>query len=158
TNATFLPKWNAAELEFKKQKNELWKEAWEKQGNYMTWPKAVAEDMQKTNPEPYFGDRIDSDLIQRYKPNVKDGYKSQFPQPESESLATFLNLRSAEEEYFPIAYEVKALGQVNWKEDPNVEECWLAQEDLWVRREVLNCFVTALHTIGKFTEVRELLV
>jgi hypothetical protein len=41
-----------------------------------------------------------------------------------------------------------------WRKVPTEEECWLAQEDFWVKRELLRIVKDAVVSIARFTEVK----
>src|SRR4051812_10566472 len=72
-NANFLPPWQAREKYFRGHKNTVWEEAWEMQGNYMTWPGELSRVMAKAR----FGDKFENpDQLQSYRNQL---YKSQFP-------------------------------------------------------------------------------
>jgi hypothetical protein len=44
-----------------------------------------------------------------------------------------------------------------WAHVPSEEECWLAQEDFWVKRELLRIVREAVHNVARFTEDKEAL-
>lgn len=44
-----------------------------------------------------------------------------------------------------------------WKFVPSEEECWLAQEDFWVKRELLRIVRDAVRSIARFTEDKDAL-
>src|SRR5205085_8444874 len=69
----------------------------------------------------------------------------------------FLATRGGEQAYFPVVFGRNVIGQKTWKEEvaPSLEECWMAQEELWVRREVFKLLTAALKSIGRFKEVRD---
>jgi hypothetical protein len=143
-NQSFIDPWVERAQIYTGRKNEVWQLAWKTQDGLMTWPSKL-EGMQAAS----FGGPIDADSIQRYKGGE---YHSQFV-----SLDAFLALRGGEQVYFPIVYSTGVFGEKTWKEDqpPTAEECWLAQEEIWVRREVLKVLTAALKSISTFKEVRE---
>ncbi len=141
-NVSFLTKWKERQDVFTKRKNVVWEEAWKTQAELMTWPGNLATELANAS----FGDKIEPDSIQRYKNEL---YRSQFA-----SMDAFLALRT-EPLYFPVGFERSVLGEHTWKEDPTREECWLAQEELWARREVFKLLTATLKSIGAFTEIRE---
>jgi hypothetical protein len=147
-NASFLPPWREREELFRKAKNKVWEQAWKTQTNVMTWPGGL-DTLRDTG---HFGDTIAPDSLDRYK---NAWYDTQFPTKRSPNLEAFLGIRSGEEIYFPIRYDPPVLGQRKWMETPDSEECWLAQEELWVRRDVFRVLTAALRSMGQFTEVRD---
>ena len=77
------------------------------------------------------GDELSADHIQKYR--LRD-YNSQF-----EKMERFLNLKGNEKVYCPFEFDESVKGKWNFKEVPNdSEELWLAQEELWARREVFH--------------------
>ena len=110
----------------------------------MTWPRELADLEAK-----YFGDDINAKERLAYA--KKDGpYDRQF------SFEAFFAPGADGNVYFPISYDPKtAFGKHTWKETPTNEECWLAQEDVWVRREILHVLSEALKNSGRFKQVRD---
>jgi hypothetical protein len=152
-NKFFLTAWIERKDVYSKQKNEVWEEAWKTQDNLMTWPGNMLTATNTDLNAASFGDAVGPDSIQRYKADL---YRSQFPQdPKNPDLSTFLAIGNNETVYFPIAWDKTVLGEHDWKDDPSTEECWLAQEELWLRREVFRILTTTLRSIGTFKEVRE---
>jgi len=142
--------------EYTVHKDKVWAEAYvNTQVGLMTWPQPqegtdkVFQDLEKTG---HFGDPINDAALLRYRDKL---YQTQFPK-EKEGLEVFLASPSGDA-YLPLVIDRNLLGQITWgKQQPTVEECWLAQEDLWLRREVLRILQEALESMGKFKEVKEL--
>ncbi|MFL6546630.1 MAG: hypothetical protein ACJ8LM_15820, partial [Candidatus Udaeobacter sp.] len=98
----------------------------------------------------HFGDPIDFNVRVLYKDRL---YKSQFS-----NFETFLRASSPDDAYLPVAFDVKLLNQYSWAKDktPTDEECWLAQEEIWLRREVFRILQAALDSMATFKEIKEL--
>ena len=143
-NPKFLTAWNKRRDYFTGHKNTVWKQAWLTQADIMTWPRELADLSQK-----YFGDEINP--RERLAYAKKDGpYDSQF------SFEAFFAPPAGDNVYFPISYDPKTtFGKYAWKETPSIEECWLAQEDIWVRREILHVLSEALRNSGRFKQIRD---
>ncbi|HKB37859.1 MAG TPA: hypothetical protein VKD72_15535 [Gemmataceae bacterium] len=148
-NQHFWTPWNERKGEYTTHKEKVWADAYVIQDGLMTWPQnsTAFQNLEKTG---YFGDSISEDARVLYRDKL---YDTQFPK-EKEGLEVFLNSRDA---YLPFIIDRKLLGQISMgKLTPTVEECWLAQEDLWLRREVLRILQEALESMGKFKEIKEL--
>jgi hypothetical protein len=58
--------------------------------------------------------------------------------------------------YLPVDFdEKKIFNQHEFKHTPTTEDVWMAEEEVWIRRELLYVLLDAIHSIAKFTEVRE---
>src|SRR6266542_3326586 len=149
-NPRFVTPWNERKGEYTVHKEKVWGEAYVIQDGVMTWPYASRDTVFKELTEKgHFGDNIPDDALLRYRDGL---YQSQFPNKD-EGLEVFLG----GDAYLPLVIDRKLLGQITWgKQTPTVEECWLAQEDVWLRREVLRILQEALESMGKFKEVKEL--
>ncbi len=114
------------------QESKNWKAAWEPQADIMTWPPALADKMK----DAYFGDSIDSRLRADYTKD--DQYASQID-PIIEIVQPVNNRGEGAVQCTGDNWN-KFLQLPDWSNDPtpSAEEIWLAQEDLWVQRELLR--------------------
>ena len=146
-NGNFLKPWNKRRDYFTDHKNVVWKQAWEPQKDMMAWPRGFPPREKLENG--YFGDDIPDNQRLAYKETY---YANQFT-PE----AFFAPDATEAGVYFPVTFDrAKIFGRRDWgKTVPTVEECWLAQEDIWVRREILKVLQGALRAMGHFNAVRQ---
>lgn len=141
--ATFLPPWKDNADLFRSKRDEVWSVAFGLQkdgegGPFETWPEVgrmrtlkYPEDTDRNGqPIPSAEDR------QEY---MTRGYLEQFKDIDK------------------IAAPVELLGQweaimapQTWTKIPSREECWLAQEDLWVKRELLRVVKAANDLVARF--------
>lgn len=146
------------EKELETRKTEIWKESFEIQKGLLTWP----GELQKKLGELTFGDPLSADpnenatLCGQYaRPNMY--------QPQVDELLNFFKQRKVrvlqeERDFEPIHFkDNKVLTYVrDWaakNKAPTYEEVWLAQEDIWVQREVLRAIKEALNTVASFRKV-----
>lgn len=120
---TFLPPWEREATIINGHKSVIWDGAWKIQEGMYDWPKEWShKDM--TNPQT----PLSPDELNRYRYNL---YPDQI---ENLRKNAPLWLKPVElEGGFDNVFEPKK----DWKEAPTREECWLAQEDFWVKRELL---------------------
>lgn len=143
-NASFNPPWQERKKLYEGHKNSVWEEAWKTQSDIMTWP----DKFPTTMKDAYFGDEIAANQLEFYK--LRE-YNTQF-----DKMEKFLNLKLGEKVYCPFEFDESAKGKLVFKEVPSdSEEPWLAQEELWARREVFHILINTLRSIGKFKEIRE---
>src|SRR5262245_5315376 len=130
-NAGFLPPWDKRKKFYQDYKFRIWDAAWETQKDLMTWPADARRMEPKRQLENgYYGDPIPEDYRLAYHTDL---YKTQF----ADRMA-FLAPRGGERPYLPVDFDEKKIFAPNdRKKPPTVEECWLAQEEIWVRRELL---------------------
>jgi hypothetical protein len=130
----------------KGKKNEVWKASYEPQDGIMTWP----SDPQNISPlneslkNAYFGDPLSDRDRLRYAEELYN------PTSGDSQFASF-KYAIAPAYYQSGSYET-AIRPVRDMKHPTSEECWLAQEDLWVKRELVNVIRTAMDTVGHFTK------
>ncbi|MBI1915636.1 MAG: hypothetical protein HYS12_13025 [Planctomycetes bacterium] len=148
-NEAFKKPWDERKGEFSSRKDKVWADAYKTQDGLMTWPpdNTFFEDLEKRG---HFGDEIKGDELVLYRDKL---YRSQFA-----SFETFLRASSSDDAYLPVAFDRKLLNEYSWAKDktPTVEECWLAQEEIWLRREVFRVLQAALDSMATFKEVKEL--
>jgi hypothetical protein len=124
------------------KKNDVWGKAYEPQGTMMTWPEGGAPHLEKLNDQP-FGAYISSDDRSEYRSELYDRYLTGLKLPEIVKPVEFSG------DWTRIIRPVS-----KWSVDrlPTVEECWLAQEDLWVKRELLLIIQRTLDSIRIFKD------
>jgi hypothetical protein len=116
---TFLPPWEAYRNTFEGHKQVIWNDAWKLQVGMYDWP--FNKDMSTPQTE----------LI----PSEREDFKRSLYPDQVKTLRDWApKLLSPVE----MAGGFDALFKPQeWKEVPTREECWLAQEDYWVKRELL---------------------
>jgi hypothetical protein len=143
--ATFLPPWKEYADTFRNKRDEIWSAAFRLQNPpgepFETWPD-IGQMPQLRYPE--------------------DTDKSGQPLPTTEERQEYFT-RGYHEQFKgleKIVQPVELLGGVdaimqpqNWTKTPSREECWLAQEDLWVKRELLRVVKAANDSVARFHEV-----
>src|SRR5262249_11512938 len=154
---TFVKPWDERKDVFTGRKNEVWEAAYRTQDGLMTWPfkdkESSYSNFQKLGQAGHFGDPISNDDLLAYKEKL---YKTQFP-ARAEHLYLFL-APDGGDDYLPVTFDRKLFNPYPWEKDkvPTVEEAWLAQEEIWLRREVFHLLQTSLQAMAKFKEEKEL--
>ncbi len=142
--------WNKHGERFKKHKDVIWREAWDIQKDMYFWP----ADMPESAKPKYFDDYF-APLQRDGSPNItedynnrsafaKDWYPSQFP-----VLTTY----NEPAEYLGGFYAIFPMQQWDRSRPPTREEIWLAQEDFWVRREMLFMIREAMDSMAVLKDV-----
>jgi hypothetical protein len=146
-NNSFNQPWEKYGQVFAEHKDEVWKQAWETQ-NPPSRPKDWIYDWEWAQGSssarslkrmPYITDDILVRDLDEYKTDL---YKLQF-----EQLGKELNTLD------PVELVPGVITQVEWTQTPKKEEFWYAQEDLWVRKELLRIVKRVLDNVGRFQEV-----
>jgi hypothetical protein len=131
--------WNAHGKKFREHKDVIWKQAWEQQANMYTWP----EDMpvKPLYPDDPLG--ADDRIALNNRGRFRTDYGEQFTGLEDYVYPAELN--GGFEAVFP---------KQRWNRGtaPTREEIWLAQEDFWVRREMMVIVRAALDATAWFRE------
>lgn len=137
-NASFLEPLKKQEETFRKQKDKVWERSWKNQDGLMTWADAPQAPFGRRLKNAYFGDEL-SDYQERvfYARNL---YLKQFE--EFDDKLAPAEYKDGVERVITRIYD--------WK-DPKSMELWLAQEDFWVKREVVDAIREALHSVARFT-------
>jgi hypothetical protein len=130
------------------QESKNWKSAWEPQADIMTWPPALSETMK----DAYFGDRIDSRLRADYTKD--DQYASQID-PIIEIVQPVNSRGEGAVQCGGTGNWATFLRTADWSNDPtpSAEEIWLAQEDLWVQRELLRVIREANDSVARLKKL-----
>jgi hypothetical protein len=133
----------------KVKKNEVWKDSWETQKYMMTWPVTESGQVQFAEKYKYMGDPIND-----YDAEV---FRSVY----NDQVGPVVWLVQPVEGPNKGAVQFKG----NWNQvlnlnrtfdnnpPPSTEDIWLAQEDLWVKRELLRIIRMANDSVAIFTEV-----
>jgi hypothetical protein len=136
--------------ELEKQKDQVWKQAWLGQTNMMFWPhpQRRPEVWERLEREGYFGEEIAPGERSDYK---NDGvYDSQLPVQGEGGLRDALWPVQAKGGDWNLLIRRATFDPHNI---PTNEEMWLAQEDLWVQRELLGIVKDALESARWFENV-----
>src|SRR5262249_20788625 len=151
-NDSFLGPWNAHRDKFKAHKDKIWQEAWDLQKDIYVWPDAmreagiipryVGDSFTRVRDQAGKGD-VTEDLNNRSKYKT-DWYKEQFPP------ATGLDTWVAPVEFQGGFFAVFPMQEWQRSNAPTQEEVWLAQEDYWVRRELLFTINQAIQSVANF--------
>jgi hypothetical protein len=133
------------------KKNEVWEKAYEVQDGMMTWP-----EQQKQFNKLYFGDPISSADLTEYTDKYYFAEKGQL-QELVDTPQAYNDLKERLVQYpGDDPYKVVRVVQ-DWKfSPPALEEVWMAQEDIWVQRELLRIVRDTNQSIAAFKEVNEL--
>jgi hypothetical protein len=125
------------------RKEEVWAQAWKGQADLMTWPNNV-EGKAELERAGYFGDELSPAQRVQFR-DEDNGYKSQLPPDEVKT-----QLAPIEADWAKLIHKVdfRKAGK-----DPTNEECWYAEEDIWVQRELLNIVKAAAESASKFEDV-----
>jgi hypothetical protein len=132
------------EAELKDQKGKVWKQAWEPQSDLMTWPEGGSARLSEKLSNAYFGDYI--------APNDRSEYRSTLYKQYLDSLHLADMVKPVE---FDRSWEAVLAPVAEWdiNSTPTIEEIWLAQEDLWVKRELLGIIRATLDSARIFRDV-----
>lgn len=142
--------WKKHGQAFDSQKRVVWKDAWDQQQSMYTWPDEMPFNVRPLYPEDSLGRNaadVKSEELKHLTTYKDRWYDLQFntPRPLGEIVypAEFLG-------GFKVVFPA-----VVWDKDkaPTPEEVWLAQEDFWVRREMLYIVRDAMDAVSIFKEV-----
>jgi hypothetical protein len=159
-NDRFLKPWNDYGQKFRNQKDGVWQQAWRVQQHMHTWPGSPKYplDQKLLYPtDPFSGDWRDAYW------NVKGLYWTQFVGLEQHVAQFPQDYRDPKNAPpLPVQFTGGLTSQFNsvippqrWWRQPTIEECWLAQEDFWVRREMLHIVKDILDRVSTFDELIE---
>jgi hypothetical protein len=131
--ATFLPPWEKEAKDFSDHKGKIWQNAWLYQMDMYDWPEEWRQKYDMTNPQV----QISSDDRTKYKDKLYldeiDNLRASAPK-----WLSPIELKDGFDSVF------KPMTKRDWEEIPTREEVWLAQEDFWVKRELLVVVWTAM--------------
>lgn len=135
--------WKKHGQEFSSHKEVIWKQAWDQQKDMYTWPLGMPPAIQPKYIDDPFGPTLTADQNNRGTFRT-DWYENQFEG--GEELVTPVELQGGYETQLPKQ-------QWDRRRVPTREEIWLAQEDFWVRREMLYIVFDALNNVRQFKEL-----
>lgn len=126
------------------QKSKIWAQAWKEQERLMTWPAAFPKPVQEQLTGMYFGDDINSEIRSNYSTFIANSknspYKNQIldiidvAQPRNELEQVTVQFGGKDNRWEEVLRWVK-----EWRTSkPTTEEMWLAQEDVWIQRGLLQ--------------------
>ena len=167
-NEKFLPAWNEREEKLKKQRDDIWAKAWEPQRGIQTWfekpfwekqidtktGNLVWRQVENVNVPAKLGRDASGDWAWKYPTEPIDGtsldifkdtlYITQFHNFEKELLDARFPVE------FSGGFDV-LMAPVTWKRGatPSNEEVWLAQEEFWVKRELIRDLQKALQSLSE---------
>jgi len=147
-NVKFIEILNKKKTTLSDQKDVVWKDAWQTQDGMMSWPKFSTPGMQQQLTRAYFGEEI-PDRDRRYYGDT--AYKEYVPEVyrELQDHLSPVELKDGWDRLF--RYVGKEDERGKWHTTPpTTEECWLAQEDVWVQRELALVIKSALDALAKF--------
>ncbi len=123
--ATFIPPWDNETKEFSDHKGVIWGQAWYFQEGMYDWPAGWAKKYGgMITPQV----QISSDDKNEYKDKL---YPNQIKELR-DTAPKWLNPVELKDGFDNVFQPKK-----DWRETPTREEIWLAQEDFWVKRELL---------------------
>lgn len=128
------------------KKEDVWKKAWDTQKDMMTWPRGLASRFQKYR---YFGDHIDWND----RAEFKNQYRDQYPE-----LLEVVDPVGSNGEGGVVQCKGGDWGVVlnldkEFTDPPSDADIWFAQEELWVKREMLRIIHDANQYVARFKEV-----
>jgi hypothetical protein len=124
-NENFFKPWREHQMLFRHHKDVIWEKAWNLQQSIYTWPESSYR----------LQDKMTSPLAETASMNLEERqdymnilYKQQIDQVNFASKLAPTELAGGVDHI---------IRPVKWTVVPSLEECWLAQEDFWVRRDLL---------------------
>jgi hypothetical protein len=117
---TFIPPWVKFAQVFDGHKRVIWGEAWELQKDMFDWP---WRDKDMSTPQAEITQDDREDYKRKLYPDEIKAVKDWMPR-----VLGPVQLEGGFDDIFK---------PKKWDETPTREECWLAQEDYWVKRELL---------------------
>jgi hypothetical protein len=177
-NATFIPPWEEHKAVYASQKAGVWKQAWDTQSNLYNWPKVFANKIQFPADAKNLNASERRDYQKIYADQFQDMEKLAAPAYFGEGGNEFEvimgpamatggggeNVGSGGERggerrgtttTVPMSGGTSTdttspLSSLFAKEPPTPEEIWLAQEDFWVKKEMLNIIHNVQQSVGRF--------
>jgi hypothetical protein len=141
--ATYLPPWKEEYEKINHHKVEIWSAAFGGQAGMYDWPK---EWLDKYNGMTDPNVQLETD--------DKNNYKDKLYPEQVNSLRKYAPLWIDPVEFKDGFDNVfKPMTSSDWKENPTREECWLAQEDLWVKRELFFIIYAALDRLAAMQQM-----
>jgi hypothetical protein len=169
-NDTFNAPWIEYGKAYKAQKDKVWSDAWNVQKDMFDWPHDSETHLEVLK---YYDDKIEYFDRMTYKNKL---WKKQFQRLAEEvapvqfagGQAGFVRIMmpgfatgggtaptAGGGQDNPAAGKADSAFDNFWQHVPTEEECWLAQEDFWVKRELLRVIRDAVADVARFHEVKE---
>jgi hypothetical protein len=144
-NDEFLRAYGERDKLVDSKKGKVWNAAWDTQKDMMTWPRKLESQFRKYK---YFGEPIDlydrGSFAQEYASQLEDVHQVVQPvNPNGEGVVQFKG-------------DWQEVLQLDRRFDkPSKDDIWLAQEELWVKREMLRIIRDANQSVARFREVTQ---
>jgi hypothetical protein len=131
---TFCPPWEEYAKVFDGHKQVIWGKAWDYQKPMFTWP--FESKINSLQRELIPQDELSPEELEQFKRTLYNG------EMEDLEKASVGGRKDRNPQGFLTPVELEGgfdaiMKPQKWTETPTREECWLAQEDFWVRRELL---------------------
>jgi hypothetical protein len=145
-NEKYLEPWRAHGEKFSKHKDKIWQEAWNQQKDMYTWPESMPVLARPLYPTDSFGKLPNGTIDANLDLNMRSKFRTDW------YLEQFVDL---DKTVYPVEFDggfENVFPPQEWdpRSTPKAEEIWLAQEDFWVRREMLFIISQALDSVAKF--------
>jgi len=144
-NKSFLEPWEKHGETFRSHKDKVWAEAWTVQQGMMTWPRADFQAKLRYPTDPFSTAERSEYRNTLYITQFADLDREVLQFPDLYKKMTPVEFKGGVQAVIP---------PINWVKTPTREECWLAQEDFWVKREMLRIVHDVLETVGNMEEVK----
>ncbi len=132
-----LSEYDKRKLELFNLRGQRWKDMWEIQKEMYEWPAVLGEDQLAKVQGLTFGDNIsNASLLEAFKTQLGKEY---------ENLAKAIAPMQFNNGWQAVLRHVAA-----WRLTPESEEVWLALEDLWVQREIVQTLAKINEKAAKF--------
>ncbi len=124
------------------QKNDMWRRVWEGQATIMTWPASLENEFPELK-KAYFMDKLGTRLRDKYAHDANT-YHAQLDGPR-DGIVWIVDPVDSEGkgtvQYKDNNWRAVLMHVPSWPAQgvPESDDCWLAQEDIWVQRELLLC-------------------
>jgi hypothetical protein len=129
------------------KKNQVWQQTWETQKDMMTWPPGLQNKF--SAKYQYMGDKFnefDADEYRReYRDQLAEVYWTADPVTSSGEGAVQFNGGFDNVLHLERKFDAQQI--------PDRDDIWLAQEDLWVKRELMRIIRATNDSVARFTEV-----
>jgi len=166
-NDKFLPSWGEREEKLKKQRDEIWGQAWIPQKDIQTWFKRDEIWEKKTDSKTgkLIWAKFDPNVPDKLAMNANNEANWKFPSEPIDGtsldtykdtlyLAQFHNFeKELVDDRFPVEFNNgfdSLMAPISWKRGstPTAEEVWIAQENFWVKRELIRDIRNAMRSIS----------
>ncbi|HUR53126.1 MAG TPA: hypothetical protein VMZ71_03270 [Gemmataceae bacterium] len=132
-------------------RGKLWKDNWDRQKPLFTWPAASAKLKAVEKLDLKFGDPVPNDEGERDEFGKREVYLAEYSNKSGTGMAD----RVAPTQFLGSWQQVlRHVGGGNWGVRAiNSDQIWLALEDIWVERSILNAVKSVNDQIGAFERV-----